>query len=247
MANSKQKPVPEGAKRSPGKSKFSIPRKEAPPIDGSYLDRLFADYEKQSQELQVPTDITPTPPEESPAPRPIIEQPSSALTNEVKDLHTGTASTEILEQPPPSQPVPFPEKEKVVAKSDEQAAVIQHIHAATPAIVATQAPTSIGVLPKKRTTTSPDHDPLLNKWKKKHRLGKGEIKVLRAMIGMCHEAGADYCYIKISQLMTASELKERQTQFVLRSLCALGLIEKLAEYSNMDRLGAKYRVVLDAD
>ena len=49
MANSKQKPVPEGVKRSPGKSKFSIPRKEAPPIDGSYLDRLFADYDKQKQ------------------------------------------------------------------------------------------------------------------------------------------------------------------------------------------------------
>ena len=48
MANSKQKPVPEGVKRSPGKSKFSIPRKEAPPIDGSYLDRLFADYDRQT-------------------------------------------------------------------------------------------------------------------------------------------------------------------------------------------------------
>ncbi len=78
-------------------------------------------------------------------------------------------------------------------------------------------------------------------------MGKGEVKVLRAMLGMCREAGGDACYVKIPQLMQAAELRERQTQLVIRSLRELGLIEKVGEYSNLDRLGTRYRVVLDAD
>jgi len=78
-------------------------------------------------------------------------------------------------------------------------------------------------------------------------LGKGEVKVLRVMLGMCREAGGDVCYVKIPQLMQAAELRERQTQLVIRSLRELGLIEKVAEYSNLDRLGTQYRVVFDAD
>jgi hypothetical protein len=67
------------------------------------------------------------------------------------------------------------------------------------------------------------------------------------MLGMCRESGDDVCYIKIPQLMQAAELRERQTQLILRSLRELGLIEKVAEYSNLNRLGTKYRVVPDAD
>ena len=138
-------------------------------------------------------------------------------------------------------------KEEVVEKSDASAVSIQTAHAETPITVAAQSPAYIGGLPQEQSTTFADNALLLDKWKKKHRLGKGEIKVLRVMLGMCHEAGADHCYIKIPMLMTAADLKERQTQLVLRSLSELGLIEKLAEYSNVDRLGTKYRVVLDAD
>ncbi len=98
------------------------------------------------------------------------------------------------------------------------------------------------------SSVAPDGDAeLLDKWKRKHRLGKGEVKVLRAMLGMCREAGGDTCYVKIPQLMQAAELKERQTQLVIRGLRELGLIEKGAEYSNLDRLGTRYRVVFDTD
>jgi hypothetical protein len=67
------------------------------------------------------------------------------------------------------------------------------------------------------------------------------------MLGMCREAGGNVCYIKIPQLMQAAELRERQTQLVLRSLRELGLVEKVAEYSNLDRLGTRYHVLIDAD
>lgn len=87
---------------------------------------------------------------------------------------------------------------------------------------------------------------LLDKLKKKHRLGKGEINVLRVMIRLCWDSGTDYCFIKIPQLMADSGLKERQTQVVLRNLRELQLIEKLADYSNIDRLGTKYKVNFDS-
>jgi hypothetical protein len=64
---------------------------------------------------------------------------------------------------------------------------------------------------------------------------------------MCRETGTDQCYVKIPRLMADAELKERQTQLVLRSLRELRLIEKLAEYSNADRMGTKYRVLFQAE
>lgn len=246
MANSKQKPVPEGTKRSPGKSKFSIPRKEAPPIDGSYLDRLFADYEQQTQELQGKADAVPTLLIESPEPPTVVEQPPT----EVKEAAPPTpdeAVTEISGQTPPAGPVPFPQKESVASQEAEPVAPVRP--EAPPTISAPRtAPHTPRQKPAPASSVAPEGDAeLLDKWKRKHRLGKGEVKVLRAMLGICREAGGDSCYIKIPQLMQAAELKERQTQLVIRSLRELGLIEKVAEYSNLDRLGTRYRVVLDAD
>jgi hypothetical protein len=248
VANSKQKPVPEGAKRSPGKSKFSIPRKEAPPIDGSYLDRLFADYDKQTQELQGRGDAASTPLVESPEPPAVIEQHRP----EVKEPSAATQATdtsvaEISGQNPPAGPVPLPLQETVSSQEAVPEAPVRP--EATPT---TNAPETAARTPMRMPAAAPFVAPLgdaelLDKWKRKHRLGKGEVKVLRAMLGMCCEAGGDACYVKIPQLMQAAELRERQTQLVIRSLRELGLIEKVAEYSNLDRLGTRYRVVLDAD
>jgi hypothetical protein len=246
VANSKQKPVPEGTKRSPGKSKFSIPRKEAPPIDGSYLDRLFADYDKQTQELQGRGDAAPTPLVESPESLGSVEQSRP----EVEEAAATSASSaaENSEQTPPASPVPFPRSESISGQeAGSPAAPVR-----PEATQTTSAPETAARTPRQRPLASPSAAPdgdteLLDKWKRKHRLGKGEVKVLRAMLSMCREAGGDACYVKIPQLMQAAELKERQTQLVIRSLRELGLIEKVAEYSNIDRLGTKYRVVLDAD
>jgi hypothetical protein len=247
VANSKQKPVPEGAKRSPGKSKFSIPRKEAPPIDGSYLDRLFADYDKQTQELQGQGDAAPTPPVHAPEPAAVVEQPRTE-NEEVAAIPTPSASVaEISEQTPSAGSVPYPRNESIASQEVEPVAPVQ-----PEAIPTVSAHQTVARSPQRRPAATPSVAPdgdaeLLDKWKRKHRLGKGEVKVLRAMLGMCREAGGDACYIKIPQLMQAAELRERQTQLVIRSLRELGLIEKVAEYSNLDRLGTQYRIVLDAD
>jgi hypothetical protein len=248
VANSKQKPVPEGTKRSPGKSKFSIPRKDAPPIDGSYLDRLFADYDKQTQELQGRGDAAPTPVVKSPEPPEVVEKPRPEVEEAAATQVTDTSVAEISEQIPPASPVPFPHNESIASQEAEPPAAPVRPEAAP----TTSPPETEARTPRQRPPATPSKAPdadteLLDKWKKKHRLGKGEVKVLRAMLGMCREAGGDACYVKIPQLMQAAELKERQTQLVIRSLRELGLIEKVAEYSNLDRLGTRYRVVLDAD
>lgn len=247
MANSKQKPVPEGTKRSPGKSKFSIPRKETPPIDGSYLDRLFADYEQQTQELQGRNDATPTPPIEASEPPVAVEQPRPEVEEAAATRATDASVAKTSEQAPPAGPVPFPLHETVSSQEAVPTAPVQPEAKPT-----TSTPETATRVPRRTAAAAPSaapvgDDELLDKWKRKHRLGKGEVKVLRAMLGMCREAGGDACYVKIPQLMQAAELKERQTQLVIRSLRELGLIEKVAEYSNLDRLGTKYRVVLDAD
>ena len=248
MANSKQKPEPEGVKRSPGKSKFSIPRKEAPPIDGSYLDRLFADYDKQTKELQGQGEAAPTPLVGSPeAPEPVELPRTEVGEASAAKLTPATSVAEISEKTPAASPVPFPRDETIASQEAEPIASVRP--EATPTV---SAPETAAHTPKRRPAAAPSAAPdgdaeLLDKWKRKHRLGKGEVKVLRAMLVMCREASGDTCYIKIPQLMQAAELRERQTQLVIRSLRELGLIEKVAEYSNLDRLGTRYRVVLDAD
>jgi len=245
VANSKQKPVPEGVKRSPGKSKFSIPRKEAPPIDGSYLDRLFADYDKQTQELQGQSgDAAPAPPVESPEPPAVVGE----IRPEAEETAAAPPEAEISEQITPSEPVPFPRQQTAVAPIAQPDAFVRPEEAAR----AVHAAVPTTRLPKQKTVKAPSVDSsgdaeLIEKWKRNHRLGKGEVKVMKAMLGMCREAGGDACYVKIPQLMQAAELRERQTQLVIRGLRELGLIEKVAEYSNLDRLGTRYRVVLDAD
>lgn len=246
MANSKQKPVPEGTKRSPGKSKFSIPRKEAPPIDGSYLDRLFADYEQQTQELQGQSQTALTPLVESPEPPAVVEH----LQPEVEEAATpiqDKIAPQISAQTSPADPVPFPQTESGAGQEAAPVAPVRPEAAST-----ISAPQMTSRTPHQKPASASSVAPggdaeLLDKWKRKHRLGKGEVKVLRAMLGMCREAGGNTCYVKIPQLMQAAELRERQTQLVLRGLRELGLIEKVAEYSNLDRLGTRYRVVLDAD
>jgi hypothetical protein len=250
VANSKQKPVPEGAKRSPGKSKFSIPRKEALPIDGSYLDRLFADYEKQTQETQTPgggaapvltvAEVV----EETP----VIDRSQSEIRDSSVTPDVPVPPGDGLQQPKPGDPVPFPQKETPPAKADGSGVAHSNV---TPASTI-RSPESAALLPQAKThaaraETFTDDALLLDRWKKKHRLGKGEVKVLRVMLQMCRDGDSDHCYVKIPQLMVGADLKERQTQLVMRSLQELGLIEKLAEYSNADRLGTKYRIAIEFD
>jgi hypothetical protein len=245
--------VPEGSKRSPGKSKFSMPRKEAPPIDGSYLDRLFTDFKNQSQEVQgqeLTADTTDSPT--------VLQGGSAeALGNqhsEVGDAPPVMPAVEFgeanLRGPASPRLAPFPQIEPVESPKAPQEFTTVPSSSSTPSRPS-HVPRAISQREKLRASAhqsiAGDDSQLLDKWKKKHRLSKGEFKVLRVMLVLCHQGGGDSCFIKIPHLMEAAELRERQTQLVLKSLRELGLIDKIADYSNVDRRGTQYRVNLEAE
>lgn len=236
MSNSKQKPVPEGAKRSPGKSKFSIPRKEAPPIDGSYLDRLFADYEQQTKAIEEGGDESP---QVESLPPPLIEEKNPEILKEAAALSPPVeVSPSAIPPPPLLSPVEeegLQEEEKVVQLPQPEPA--QLIKDST----VTEKPEESA--PESTPKPPAVDEEFIQKLVKLHRLSKGEAGVLRVMVRLCQERESDTCYIKIPQLMAITGLKDRQTQRVLKSLTELQIIEKVAEYSNADRLGTKYRVI----
>lgn len=241
MTNSKQKPAPEGTKRSPGKSKFSIPKKEAPPIDGSYLERLFADYDKQTKEQQTGSGVAATSDAEPLEPPALVRQPVPEVSEE-----KAPAAAPELTQPPAQhalQPVPFPVEEKVDQDGPAEEASAAEQGVTTPSAPREVLPTTlVPQAPPPPAEAAAGDSEIIQYLVKLHRLSKGEAAVLRVMLRMCRESGSDVCYIKIPQLMAATGLKDRQTQRVLKSLAGLKLIERLAEYSNADRLGIKYRV-----
>lgn len=240
MANTKQKPKPEGTNRSPGKSRFSIPQKETPAIDGSYLDRLFADYEKQSQELEVSVSGAAT--------NAVSPPPTAEVTRTVAPEPVSSQTPETVQDTPPVEPSAkqlLPPE--TGTRSQHSTGEPDAPPSSTATIQRTRREPRIAQTPAPRFLEPSDDDAiLLDKLKKKHRLGKGELNVLRVMIRLCWDSGTDYCFIKIPQLMADSGLKERQTQVVLRNLRELELIEKLADYSNIDRLGTKYKVNFDS-
>jgi len=252
VANSKQKPVPEKSQRRPGKTKFSIPRREAPPIDGSYLDRLFADYDKQTKELESPL-AEALPEAETPVLQQVTEISRLTPTDSGPLLPQADALPgEVSKNRSPEVTAPFPPQEVVPAEPEEAPVLspetLSNLTAEDPqSLEELEAPPEVQQEQPRPAPFLQDNEPLLEGWKKRHRLSKGEVKVLRALISLCREASCDHCYVKIPQLMENAELKERQTQLVLRRLQGLGLIEKLADYSNADRMGTKYRVVFDSE
>jgi hypothetical protein len=230
--------VPEGVKRSPGKSKFSIPRKEAPPIDGSYLDRLFADFNRQTKELEAGGDAAQATEAEATERTGLAEhEESKALAGTVPEAITG----EVAPPAPRLQPVPSPVEEKEFPAPLEAETPVSH--PVTPTKTEKESVTRTPALKPTKTPHTFEGQELVEKLVKVHRLSKGEAGVLRAMIRMCEEGGSDICYVKIPSLMAATGLKDRQTQRVLKSLSELQLIERLAEYSNADRRGIKFKVI----
>src|ERR1044071_9599196 len=57
MANTKRKPE-EAPKRSPGKSKFVFPKREAPPVDNTYFDRLYSELQQEKPDSDIPTPVS---------------------------------------------------------------------------------------------------------------------------------------------------------------------------------------------
>jgi hypothetical protein len=236
----------EGPQRRPGKTKFAIPRREAPPIDGSYLDRLFADYDRQTKELEGQS--TETQPNTEVAEKEEVTTAPQPVDSVAPHKAIEAATAEILPPHTSDVTVPFRPQESVPANAERTAGTgaLEPVPVEVPSVQPTAATEQASPFSGGRAVID-DDEPLLERWKKRHRLSKGEVKVLRVMARMCRETGGAHCYVKIPQLMADADLKERQTQLVLRSLRELRLIEKLANYSNADRMGTKYRIFFEAE
>ncbi len=229
-----------------------MPRKEAPPIDGSYLDRLFTDFKNQSQEVQgqgftvdsagSPSVLLPDSAAES------VNQPSEVGDAPLVVPAVGLGEANLREPVSPGL-APSPQIELVESpKAPQELTTVPSF--SSPPSRPSPLPKAVNQREKPRASIHQGvaaDSQLLDKWKKKHRLSKGEFKVLRVMLDLCHQGGGNSCFIKIPHLMEAAELRERQTQLVLKSLRELGLIDKIADYSNVDRRGTQYRVNLEAE
>src|SRR5688500_10864274 len=77
MANTKRKPE-ETPKRSPGKSKFVFPKREAPPVDNTYFDRLYSELQEQNPDSDMPGSVGETA---------ILEEPNLSLGEEALNEH----------------------------------------------------------------------------------------------------------------------------------------------------------------
>ncbi len=244
MAKTKQMPQ-EPPHRSPGRSRFNIPRKESPQIDGSYLDRLFADLQQQTAEQDEPG----SPPiiSEIETPRgekSNIRVPAPDTNNDLAGNQRTTSSSAKIAS--------LPSSVKTINRSASAPALERDVGRILPpphALIEAEPASLTPIIAEEYSTFPSDSAPLVDeetlaKVARTSRLAAGELSILRLMIQLCRDRGTNSCYLKIPQLMSATGLSDRQAQRILKNLHNLELIEKLAEYSNLDRLGTLYRLKL---
>ena len=221
--NQKQEPV---TARKPGRSRFSIPRKEAPQIDGSYLDHLFADFQQQSTEVSdSPTNFHTHPLTSVNSPISVPGVPSSNPA--ISQLLIDDGLSVPLPHIHPTIPIKPDPNEKNRAESEKNQKNQKKITSA-----------------KKKISPLISENEQFIRLTKQFRLAKGEISTLQLMLDMCREQGTDTCYIKIPQISLATQLSHRQTQRILFRLQEAGFVERLSGYSNADKLGILFRLTL---
>ena len=210
-----------------------------PQIDGSYLDRLFADFQEQSIEPEKPS---PPPVIDSENESPLAEisptgSPSPPVsTSVVNEQRVASPKQAITSLPSTAGNSSHPTKAaSPISQAIPPASIKPHVVEKAPVIAERSG---VQIAP----SLAADDEELLQKIVRTSRLAAGELNVLRVMLRLCRERGSDTCYIKIPQLMADAALSDRQTQRILKNLRALELIEKLADYSNMDRFGTLYRL-----
>ena len=253
MANTKRKPE-ETPKRSPGKSKFVFPKREAPPIDNTYFDRLFSELQQQGLDSNAPTQggkIS------------IIEETNRILGNEeVIDpaALNSNQSTSLSHPTEISETTRFNEDAQL-NESPEQPPLDQDLAneptrlELTPDNVAAKRPTPpitnredkrIRLAPEQiiNAYCKPETSSYVDQLKLKFRLSKGEANVFRYLLGATHDKNQSECYITIPKIAEAIGLTTRGCQFALRSLQMRGFVVRAEEYNPTTRLGIKLQVTL---
>jgi hypothetical protein len=241
VANTKPKPE-EPPKRSPGKSKFVFPKREAPPVDNTYFDRLFSELQEQNQtseppplaaEVPFPDQLTQAQATENQDNQATIDGESDvsfspvAVTSEAVTLDIKANQIKELEVDPTSERIETPQ----------------------PDLISTTAP-EISVGPALQVTPllfcKPETSSYVDRLKLKYRLSKGEANVLKYLLGATHDKGETECYITIPKLAEAAGITARGCQLTLKSLQMREFVVRIEEYDPSSRLGIKLQVNLIA-
>lgn len=246
MVNTKRKPE-EAAKRSPGKSKFVFPKKDAPPVDNTYFDRLFSELKQQPQEPDAPVTVREVPAPLESGLAEVVERSTSQTTLSVAESTSLPYSDETASLSPINESVGESSSRPRTFGLGEPDMVPEAPQSIEPA--------SFGTIPQPEFTESfqgevypplckPETSSYVDRLKLTYRLSKGEANVLRYLLGASHDQGNADCYLTIPKLAEAASLTPRGCQLTLKSLQTRGFVVRIEEYDPSNRRGIKIQVNL---
>lgn len=254
MANTKRKPE-ETPKRSPGKSKFVFPKREAPPVDNTYFDRLYSELQEQKPDSDVPASV---------GEAAILEEPNRSLGDEaLNDPAVLTADKDIALShiAEISGTIPLDNESIHISELPGDEPLNQNPTSEpnrlelAPEIVKSTRLTSTVTSPEGENIWAaheqaldiyckPETSNYVDRLKLKYRLSKGEANVFRYLLGASHDKGQGECYITIPKLADSANLTTRGCQLALKSLQMRGFVVRTEEYDPSNRLGIKIMVNL---
>ena len=252
MANTKRKPE-EAPKRSPGKSKFVFPKREAPPVDNTYFDRLYSELQQEKPDSDIPTpanevsiltDANPIPGNEELTDEAALNSNQSPSLSHIAEIsetsHVDNKTAHFNESP---------ENETLNQDLAGQISGPEFTLESTtskqltfPAISSEDKHTWADSEQALNTYCKPETSSYVDQLKLKYRLSKGEANVFRYLLGATHDTGQGECYITIPKLAEAASLTTRGCQLALKSLQMRGFVVRTEEYDPTNRLGIKIQV-----
>ena len=240
MANTKRKPE-EAPKRSPGKSKFVFPKREAPPVDNTYFDRLYSELQQEKLDSDIPTpgneeltDQTALNSNQSPSFSHIAEIPETSHVDNETARFNELPENEALNQDLAGE----------LSRSRFTPENITSKQLTSPATSSEDEPIWAASEQALNAYCKPETSSYVDRLKLKYRLSKGEANVFRYLLGATHDNGRGECYITIPKLAEAASLTTRGCQLALKSLQIRGFVVRAEEYDPTNRLGIKIQVNL---
>jgi hypothetical protein len=231
MANTKRKPE-ETPKRSPGKSKFVFPKREAPPVDNTYFDRLFNELQGQKLDSDLPTQI---------GEAFLLEEPNPTLVDVELSDHAVLKAKQSI---PLSHTAEIPSDEQFSQDMVSEPIRLEIAPKKPKSKQSTSVVSSSADEQELSVYCKPETSSYVDQLKLKYRLSKGEANVFRYLLGATHDKSQVECYIAISKLAEAARLTKRGCQLALKNLQIRGLIVRTEEYDPVNKLGIKIQVNL---
>ena len=252
MANTKRKPE-ETPKRSPGKSKFVFPKREALPVDNTYFDRLFSELQQEKPDSDAITQVgeistlaetNRTPGDEELSDQAAFHSNQSTSLSHISEIpeasHFDNEDAGVNELPG-NEPL---NRDLASEPSGPEFAPKSVVSKQIVSSVNSPGNKELGAVPEEAPNSfcKPETSSYVDQLKLKYRLSKGEATVFRYLLGATHDNDQGDCYITIPRLAEAASLTTRGCQLALKSLQMRGFVVRTEEYDPTNRLGIKLQV-----